>query len=83
MDMIFVDLDVPLKPHYPVRVVLNNKTFSVFTGDNYDSVYSSFDLKYVKIMNSNDDSKCFMLSDERDASKHVELCVLSYTLEGT
>jgi hypothetical protein len=33
MDMIFIDMDTPLKPHYPVRVVLNNKTFSVFAGE--------------------------------------------------
>lgn len=47
MDMIFIDMDTELKPHYPVRVVLNNRTFSVFTGENYDTIYNSFDLQYL------------------------------------
>jgi hypothetical protein len=39
MDMIFVDMNTDLKPHYPVRVVLTNQTFSVFTGEIYETNY--------------------------------------------
>lgn len=45
------DLDLLLEmpgydrsPRFPVRVVLNNKTITVFTTPSYDSIYKSFDL---------------------------------------
>jgi len=39
-----VELGLGSGVKYPGRVVLNNKTVSVFMGENYDSVYKSFDL---------------------------------------
>jgi len=32
-------------PKYPVRVVLNNRTISIFGSEQMDSVYKSWDLK--------------------------------------
>ena len=40
---------VERQPRFPVRAVLNNKTFSIFTTPSFDSVYKSFDLKYLQL----------------------------------
>jgi len=66
---------------YPARVVLNNHTISLFTGTEYETVYKSFDLQYVRTRASAVDAeKCFDLYDERDASKEAQLCVLAEML---
>jgi len=62
---------------YPARVVLNNHTVSVFTGTEYETVFKSFDLQYIITKESAMDSeKCFVLADQRDATKNVDLCIL-------
>lgn len=43
--MIMYDMPgVPNPPKFPVRVVLNNKTISIFGSAEVESVYKSFDL---------------------------------------
>ena len=45
-----VDLpDFEGRPEFPVRVILNNRTLTVFTTTNFDAVYKSYDLKFVEI----------------------------------
>jgi hypothetical protein len=66
---------------YPARVVLNNHTISIFTGTEYETVYKSFDLQYVSTATSALDSeKCFLLADQRDGSKNVNICILAAML---
>jgi len=61
MEIVFDNLgDSTLK--YPGRVVLNNRTITIFAGDNYDSVFKSFDLPFIKLVQvkENTDS-CFQI----------------------
>jgi len=48
MDLIRDDLTVfEKKPRIPCRVVLNNRTFTVFENDHYDSVLYSVSLDHL------------------------------------
>lgn len=47
MDITFPSMDKHVR--YPSRVILNNKTITIFTGDNYDSVYKAFDLEFADV----------------------------------
>jgi hypothetical protein len=69
-------------PLFPVRVVLNLKTFTIFSTANYETVYKSFDLRYLNMaISSSDPDRCFVLSDKRDSLKKiVELCIMPQSL---
>jgi hypothetical protein len=45
------------KPRIPARAVLNNRTFTVFENDHYDSVLFSVSLSKLKIEDLADDPK--------------------------
>jgi len=54
-------------PIMPCRVVLNPKTISIFSAMKFETVITSFDLRYTNIEKSGTDpDKCFVLSDKRD-----------------
>jgi hypothetical protein len=63
------DLDVLIErpnftrsPRVPSRVVMNNKTITVFVAPSYDSVYVSYDLKNMNVRPSREDPDgCFTL----------------------
>jgi hypothetical protein len=55
-------------PKYPVRVVLNNRTVSIFGNEDMDSVYKSYDLKTLVLKKLTDEEspnfrECFNLVD--------------------
>lgn len=56
----------------PVRVVMNNKTFSIFAGENYKLLKDSFDLKETLLVPYKRDPYCFIL---RDSIKKARLCL--------
>lgn len=82
MNLMFEELDTPTPVTYPVRVILNNRTLSVFSGNNFNTVYRSFDLSNMKMKKSKTDPmKCFVLLDSRDSGKKVTLCILPEMLK--
>lgn len=66
-------------PTFPCRAVLNLKTLSIFSSADYDNVYRSYDLKYLVIKASTEESKkCMVVSDKRDpVGKIDELCIMA------
>jgi len=82
MNLLFDELGTPTPVTYPSRVVLNNKTLSVYTGTNYNTIFKSFDLAYLKMTKSkSDEQKCFVLGDNRDGAKRCTVCVLAGNLK--
>lgn len=57
----------------PVRVVMNNRTISVFQNEDYESVLISFDLQKTTFNKSPLES-CFILQDLHIKDKIAELC---------
>jgi len=47
LEVTFEDIGPDVK--YPGRVILNNKTLTVFVGEEFHTVYKSFDLKYISV----------------------------------
>ena len=60
----------------PVRVVMNNRTISLFFSETYDSLVLSFDLMRTKFHESNK-KFCFLLSENE--KKETELCSFSFS----
>jgi len=60
----------------PVRVVMNNRTISIFYSETYDSLVLSFDLMRTKFLMS-DKKYCFLLSENQ--KKETELCSFSFS----
>jgi len=76
------DQGFAVMPKYPIRVILNNETISIFTTPTYDNVYKSWDLKYVNIKASPEDTRsCFVLSDRRDLTKKATVCIMPTALK--
>lgn len=69
-------LDLGRNPiRFPVRVVLNNQTITVFAAGTYDTVITSFDLDYLIYMPDPTDAiNCLMFRDMRDSYKRVSVC---------
>jgi len=61
---------------------MNNKTITIFGNDNPDSIYKSFELKYLVLKKkpSDEQNSCFLLVDTRDADKKLPLCASSINL---
>lgn len=60
----------------PVRLVLNNRTISIFYNVEYESVYQSYDLQFLTA--SKDKFKpdwCVRLADNRDDKKTTAFCI--------
>jgi hypothetical protein len=56
---------------FPVRAIMNNQTVSLYTGDEIDSVYLSFDIKLTSFHRSKK-AGCFQLYESN--KKYVTLC---------
>lgn len=56
----------------PVRVVLNNRTLTLFAGEDYDSHLVSFVLKRTNIVEDKTKSECFYVN--QDDGKTARLC---------
>lgn len=66
-----------MMPKFPVRVILNNKTISIFTTPSYENVFKSWDLNYLNVKISPEEARsCFVLSDLRDSTKKATLCIM-------
>ena len=63
----------------PVRVILNNRTISVFSQSQYNNIYKSFDLPFLQLeMDGRKDFKkrCMVLKDSRGGDKKETLCIM-------
>lgn len=65
------DPNIELRKQIPVRVVLNNETFSVFAGDSFTSQVVTFNIAETDFGRSSANPKCFILGDEK---KTGEFC---------
>lgn len=63
----------------PVRVVMNNKTFTVFGGETYESQVKSFNLKDSTFKRSISHKNCFIV---REGKKSAELCPFGFNPKG-
>ncbi len=78
------DITIPKgHPRFPVRVVLNQKTFSIFDGPNADQITWSVSLIHIiNIVNSKDDPKaCFVV--QTDDGQSATLCAMAGDMSGT
>lgn len=67
----------------PVRVILNNRTISIFSTSKYNNIYKSFDLPLLSVaMDDRKDFKkrCFNLQDIRNPLKSETLCIMPQAL---
>ena len=67
----------------PVRVILNNRTLTIFSQSKYNNVYKSFDLPFLNIeMDGRKDyqKRCFVLTDKRTEKKKEVLCIMAEAL---
>jgi hypothetical protein len=63
----------------PVRVVMNNKTFTIFEGENYNSQIKTFSLQDTVFKRSLVHKSCFTLSESK---KIAELCPFGFSTRG-
>jgi hypothetical protein len=64
------------KVQIPVRVVMNNRTISIFGNEKYDSLIVSFDLKKSIFYFSKWNTQCFII---KEVNKKAELCPFGHT----
>lgn len=82
LDLGIEDQGFAMMPKFPVRVILNNKTLSIFSTPSYENVYKSWDLNYLNIKTSREEARsCFVLSDLRDPTKRATLCIMPTALK--
>lgn len=58
--------------------ILNMNTFTLYWRNDLNSIYISFDLRFLKVKNFNN-STCFLLVDTRDTNKNTKLCSTSFS----
>jgi hypothetical protein len=68
--------DMSLLPKIPVRVVMNNKTVTVYTDDTLKTNLASFVLRSTLLSRVNDEPRCFILSGNNDK---IQLCAIDST----
>jgi hypothetical protein len=59
----------------PVRVVMNNKTVTLFNGESYDSQIKTFDLQMTELKSSSEHPNCFYFTS---GTKKAELCPFGF-----
>ncbi len=77
LDWMREDMQTPGdKPRFPVRVVLNNRTLTVFESSHYDTVAFSVNLRSITSIEKHpDDPKaCFVVNT--DDNKRIVLCAM-------
>jgi hypothetical protein len=65
------DLKDEKSVEFPVRAIMNNRTVSLYTGDDIESLYLSFDIKLTNFYRSSK-SGCFQLYES--SKKYITLC---------
>jgi len=76
LDIIREDIEgLKIKPRIPSRVVMNNRTISIFEASNYESLLKSFYLRELKEVKryEKDPHRCLFISDKM---KHFIMCVM-------
>jgi hypothetical protein len=61
----------PMKVTIPVRAVMNNKTFSVYGGDDYSTLKESFNMESSTFVASKESETCFII---RNNVKKAQFC---------
>ena len=61
-----------------MRAILNNRTFTVFQAENYDSAIFSVGLKDITVQEEDYDEACFRVLDNA-SEKHISLCAMEYS----
>ncbi len=61
-----------LRLQVPTRVVMNNRTVSIFSGEEYNTLVTVFNLAETEFKRSLTDKSCFILTDSKQ--KQAELC---------
>jgi len=61
----------PILETIPTRVVMNNKTLSVYAGEDYNTIKETFQLSHTTFVPSSTDSYCFIL---KTTSKKGQFC---------
>ena len=77
LDWMREDLPTPSgipKPRIPVRVILNNRTLSVFEAQIFDTISYSVNLLAIKTIENHpeDEKACFVITG--DENKRITLC---------
>ena len=69
-------------PRIPARVVLNNRTITVFESDDYQTIIFALNLEHLKTIENDplDAENCFILKDCSSENK-ISLCGFSNSLE--
>jgi len=67
-----------LPPQFPIRLVLNTKTLTIFSSADYANIYKAYELQYLDLKaSSSEPKKCIVVSDKRDPlGKLDELCIM-------
>lgn len=67
------------KMELPVRVILNNRTLSIFSQSTYNNIYKSFELPFtsLEMLSARDKKRCFSVTDSRQNSKKETLCIMA------
>ena len=63
-------------PRFPVRAILNNRTFTVFENNHYDTIAFSTNLNAIKSIKKHpsDEKNCFVI--ENDDDRRITLCAM-------
>jgi hypothetical protein len=59
----------------PTRVIMNNKTLTIFAGESYDSQVQVFDLQMTEFLSSKEHPSCFILES---GLQRAELCPFGF-----
>jgi len=68
------------KLQIPTRVVMNNKTVTIFGGESYDTQIKTFSLEHTNFKRSASNPSCFYLTE---SNKKAELCPFGYNPKGS
>lgn len=75
-------VDLKRKPRLPAHIILNNRTFSVFAGEHYDSIAFSASLADIMLVENylDDPVNCFQVKNIKSRQK-ITLCSLTEARE--
>lgn len=77
-------VELPKKPRTPARAILNNQTFSVYAGEEFESLIFTAPIEFIKGVTDypQDAQGCFIVPDSRTWTK-ITLCAVSTDLNYT
>ena len=74
--------DIPLKTdiHFPMRIILNLQTLSIYENDNINTLFLAIKLDDIKTLKKNKDKRCFEIAD---SVKKAVICSLPYSTKNS